>query len=168
MQIKQTSRRLNCEGFTLVELVVLVGIMAILLSMATMEFNKMTTKSQIENQTRGVLADLMTIRTEALFQKQPRAVKITSTTFSVYSSAVTSGAPVLRKTLSYPMVFTDFPDPLVFSSRGLVEGVTTPAIICIEPAGNAGAVDSIVINTTRLEIGKRNGADCQTEDIETK
>lgn len=168
MHIQYAQKRLNCQGFTLVELVVLVGIMAILLSMATMEFNKMTVKSQIESQTRGLLADLMTVRTEALFQKQPRAVKITSTTFTVYSSAVTSGAPVLRKTLSYPVVFTDFPDPLVFSSRGVAEGVTIPAIICIEPASNAGAIDSIVINTTRLELGKRNGADCRTEDIETK
>ena len=158
----------NDDGFTIVELVVVVGIFTILLSIATMEFNKYSTKSAIESQTKAMYADLMTLRSDALFRKQRRAVKITSTSFSIYPSELATGTPLQTRTLAYPVVLGDLPDPLVFNSRGMIEGLVSGEGICIEPVGNLGAVDSILIETTRMHIGKRNGSDCDSEDIEAK
>jgi len=157
----------NARGFTIVELVVVVGILTILLSIATMQFNSYSTKSAIESQTRTVLTDLVAVRNEALFQKRRRAVKLTSTSFWVYSSAATTGTPVQRKTLRHPVLLAGLPDPLVFNGRGIIEGIDSGAI-CIEPAGNAGVIDSIVLGTTHLQTGKRNGTECQIDDIETR
>jgi type IV fimbrial biogenesis protein FimT len=155
-------------GFTLVELIVIMGILTVLLSLATLEFKKYSVKSAIEGQTRVMMSDLTKIRSEALFEKRRRAVKFTSTAFSVYSSEVSTVSPVQTKSLSYPLTLTDVPDPLVFTGRGLLEGVSDGAAVCIGPAGNEAGVDSIVLNTTRVHIGKRNGTNCQASDIETK
>lgn len=156
-------------GFTLVEVIVTMAILAILLSLATLEFSKYSVKTAIEGQTRVMMSDLTKVRSEALFEKRSRAVKFTSTTFTVYSSGVATGSPVLTKTLSYPLVLTGIPDPLVFNGRGLMEGVDAGGAACIEPSGNEGGIDSIVFNTTRLQIGKRrNGTNCQEDNVDTK
>lgn len=164
---RTTPARTGQEGFTLVEILMVTIIAGILLTMATLQFNRYTVKTAIESQTKAMYGDLVTVRSQALFEKRRRAVKITSTTFTVYSSGVASGKPVYRKTLQYPVVFSAVPDPIVFSGRGIVEGGTSGGI-CVEPAGNAGAVDSLVVNATRIQIGKRNGTSCQTSSIETK
>lgn len=162
-------KKSTVAGFTLVEVIVTMAILAILLSLATLEFNKYSVKAAIEGQTRVIMSDLTRIRSEALFEKRSRAVKFTSTTFTVYSSGVATGSPVQSKRLTYPLVLTDVPDPLVFNGRGLMEGVDAGGAACVEPAGNEGGIDSIVFNTTRLQIGKRrNGTNCQEDNIDTK
>lgn len=166
--MNEPSKKRRDAGFTLVEVIVTMAILAIIMSIATLEFQKNSVKTAIEGQTRVMMADLAKIRSEALFEKRRRAVKFTSTTFSFYSSEVSTVSPVQVKTLSYPLVLTGVPDPLVFNGRGLMEGVDAGGAVCIEPAGNEGAIDSIVFNTTRLQIGKRNGTNCQTNSIVAK
>ncbi len=164
----EPSKRRRETGFTLVELIVIMGILTVLLSLATLEFKKYSVKSAIEGQTRVMMSDLTKIRSEALFEKRKRAVKFTSSTFSVYSSEVSTVSPVQTKSLSYPLALTNVPDPLVFTGRGVLEGVDDGAVVCVGPAGNEATIDAIVFNTTRVQIGKRNGTNCQTSDIETK
>ena len=81
------------RGFSLVELVVVMALMGILLSIGLLQFNSYSTKGKIESQLKMMKSDLAEVRVQALFQKRPRAVVISGTQFSVYSSVVTSGAP---------------------------------------------------------------------------
>jgi prepilin-type N-terminal cleavage/methylation domain-containing protein len=156
------------DGFTLVELVMVLAIAGVLIAIGMLQFSTYTKKSAIEAEVRTMFSDLMTARTQALFEKRDRAVMMTATTFAVYSSTVTTVAPVLSRTLPYSVVSNSMPDPLVFNSRGIVFGVSN-ASICIEPDDNPGGVDSLVISTTRIQIGKRDtGAACNASNIKTK
>lgn len=155
-------------GFSVVELVVVLGIFTILLSLAVMQFNSYSRKNAIESQTKTLLADLVQVRNDALFSKQRLAVKVTGTTFAAYPSASASGTPTVSKTFSYPVVLDGVPDPLIFNGRGIAEG-GAEAAICIEPAGNEGVIDSVVVQATRLQMGKRkNGTDCEIDNIDIK
>ena len=155
------------NGFSLVELVVVIAILAILLSIATLQFNQYIKKSVIEGQVRTMYTDLMTVRSQALFEKRDRTVTVTATTFSVYSSNLATGTPVLQRVLKYNVTNSSMPYTVKFNSRGVIDGVN--ASICIEPSDNPAAIDSLVLFTTRIQMGKRNaGATCNSENITTK
>lgn len=153
------------NGFSLVELIVVIAILAILLSIVTLQFNQYTKKVAIEGQVRTMYTDLMTVRSQALFEKRDRTVTVTAATFSVYSSGLATGTPVLQRALKYSVNST--PYTVKFNSRGVIDGAN--ASICIEPNDNPGAIDSLVLSTTRIQMGKRNaGADCSAANIKTK
>jgi len=150
------------EGFSLIEVIVVIGIAGILMAIATLQFNEWTRKSNIEAQTKMMYADLMTVRGEALFRKKERIVRLTGNQFSVYSSNMAAGTPVLRKTLNYPIVGTG---DITFDTQGLTNDLMS---ICVEPAGNPGAIDSIVVLRSRIQMGKRSAGDCSGGNIERK
>jgi prepilin-type N-terminal cleavage/methylation domain-containing protein len=153
------------RGFSLVELMFVIAIMGVLLAIAIPQFNRYTTKSAMEAQMRIMLTDLMTARSQALYEKKARSVAISAATFAVYSSTATDVAPRQAKTLQYPVVV----------GSGLVQfdpsGVSLLApgadnCICLDPSGNPASVDSIVITATRISLGKRNdGSACSTSNI---
>jgi prepilin-type N-terminal cleavage/methylation domain-containing protein len=157
------------NGFSLVELVVVIAILAILLSIATLQFNQYTKKSVIEGQVRTMYTDLMTVRSQALFEKRDRTVTVTATSFSVYSSSLATGTPVLQRTLKCRVISNNsMPYTVTFNSRGVIDGVDN-ASICAEPSDNPAAIDSLVLYTTRIQMGKRDaGADCSAANIKRK
>lgn len=156
------------KGFTLVELVVVMAIIGILLSMATLQFDRMTRKARIEGQVKTLVADLMTVRSEALLRKRARAVSISPSSFAVYSSAVAEGSAVSLKKLVDPMVSA--PTTILFDTRGMAISVEGGAqALCVEPADNPGSVDSVVVSLTRIQIGKRAaGGACSSAAIDIK
>lgn len=142
------------RGFTLVELVVVMAIMAILLTVGVLRFNDYRTKSEIEAQTKMILADLSEARVQALFQKRPRSVVIAGTQFAIYSSSLTSVAPLTRKTLKYA-VQSDGSGQINFDARGLVGNIGTGGrSLCLTTGENPATIDSIVLSTTRIYSGK--------------
>jgi len=151
------------NGFTLVEMVTVIAIIGILTAMATLGFRAMTQKSQIEGETKEICADLMTVRSQALFRKRARAVGFTNTQFSIYSSGVTSVPPISTKTLK---------QPITYSSANVTfdpSGVADPAVfICVGQSGKAGDADSIIISTTSLMPGIRTGGSCDNAGISAK
>ena len=162
------------NGFTLVELLVVLTVMGILLSIATMNWNSMQKKSAVENEAKTVFADLMTARLDALYSKRPRSVVFSGVQFAVYSSSLTSVNPVSRKTLRYPLQWQPAGPSLTltFDASGLsTAGSDTP--VCIDPENNlaianSGAVDSIVVSAARIKLGKRQGGSCDPLTITQK
>lgn len=160
--------RMNRNGFTLIELLVVVGIAGILFTLTTIEFRRNTVKTAIEGQVRLMNSDLTDARTKALFQKQNVAVRITSTNLRVYASADATGAPVITRTLRYPVSLSGVPDPIVFTTRGIIDSIDSGSV-CIEPNINLGAFDSLVLSTTRIHTGKRNdGTACSPANVVVK
>lgn len=157
------------RGFTLVELIVVMALISILLTIGAIQFNSYTTKGKIESQIKMMQSDLAEARVQALFQKRPRAVVITGSQFSLYSSLATSGSPVLQKTLDYP-VQSNGTGAINFDASGLLSNVGTGRSICLSVGNNPATIDSIVFSTTRIYSGKWNlpegsNDQCKAENI---
>jgi prepilin-type N-terminal cleavage/methylation domain-containing protein len=161
------------DGFTLVELVTVMAIMAILLSIATANFNRYTVKTNIEKEVQTIYSTLMTVRLEAFTCKTTRTVTLGNKQFYVYSSAVITPRPIMSVALGYPVVMNVTPNvtpgQVTFDSGGLLvdsNGVplTTDITICVDPTGNLGSnpgnTDSVEISTAKIYMGKRNGGAC--------
>jgi type IV fimbrial biogenesis protein FimT len=171
------------NGFSLVELIVVLVIITTLLAIATLQFNNYTRKSNIEKQVRTMYTDVLTARSQALLQKKSRAIMVTATQFSVYSSVSLSGPPLQQTTLQYPVNTSNI---ISFDSRGVahitafpysstnandpVDQTTLAAIpaICVSPVGNPAACDSIIINATNIQMGKWNGGACNGANVTAK
>ncbi|HBG08249.1 MAG: hypothetical protein A2075_06725 [Geobacteraceae bacterium GWC2_58_44] len=159
------------RGFTIVELIVAMVIISVLLTLAMIQFNSYTRKSQIESQMRMIYADLAEVRVKSLFQKRPRAVIISGSQFSFYSSTVTSGIPpVARKTLSYGVRSND-EGQIDFDANGFLSNIDSGGRgICLTMGSNPATVDSLVLSTTRIHLGKwempeGGDDDCTSDNI---
>jgi len=156
------------RGFSLVELITVIAITGILLSIATLNWNAMQTKSAIESQIKMIHADLNEVRLQALYSKTPRSVVINGQQYKSYSSAVTSVAPLATKQLRYPVAWNG--GTLTFDAQGLT---TDMGSLCVLPTNstadvNSAAVDSIIVSQARINLGKRTGGDCTSAHIEQK
>ncbi|GAB7027891.1 pilus assembly FimT family protein [Geotalea toluenoxydans] len=161
------------RGFSLVELLVVMAIMATLLAIATHNWNQMTLKSGVESQIKKMQADLMEVRLQALYSKNPRSVVITGKQFKIYASDDTTATPITTKDLPYSVVWNDDDSsPVIFDAQGLTRGLTpdTKRYLCILPTNdtavvNAAAVDSMAISQVRVNLGKRTGGGCAGANI---
>lgn len=153
------------NGFTLVEVLVVLAIMATLSVIATLDFQEFSRKYGIENQTKMLYADLMKHRSHALFEKQGHAVRVSPGLFALYSSYDTTGEPVARRYLRYPVTNAEL--VLHFNERGLVE--TGNGSICTSDDASSAAFDSLVVSKTRIQMGKReHGGACASSSIHTR
>lgn len=148
---------MNQKGFSLAELMTAIAITAILVGIATMNFASWREKGDIETQTREIYADLLKVRSEALFRQNARAVQLGTTSFRAYPSTDVSAVPVLtqsplKKTITYSA------DTVYFDGNGVASttltGAGAPIAICVGSAGNSAGIDSVVINSTTILLGK--------------
>ena len=153
------------RGFSLVELVVVLAIMGTLLAIVSLNWHEMQMKSAVESEIKKIHADLMEVRLQALYGKKARSVVISGQQFKVYSSAATGSVPpVVTKTLPYAVEWHGG-SPLTFNAQGLTTDVGS---LCIVPT-NSAAVDSIVVSTARINLGKRQtGEACNSDHIDPK
>lgn len=151
---------MNKRGFSLIELIVVIGLIGILLSLVTFGFSQYSKKSKMSSQTRLLYGDLMEYRSRALYEKKNWTFNFSSTRYGIYSSVTTTVPPVATVSFTYPVVFNV--TKIVFDSRGMANDSGT---VCISDT-NEAVVDSVVISTTRVQIGKRKeGFSCASTNI---
>ena len=164
---------MRSNGFTLIELLVVIAIMGSLLAIAGLYFNGMTVKNGIEREMKEMYADMMTIRSEALFQKKIRSVKISSTSFLVYSSNNVSVTPLTSKTLKYAVNL--YVDPasnpatlqIDYDTRGVAtfagDNTRLKAAVCAQMTGKS-SLDTIAATQTIIQMGRQKSAGCSYDN----
>ena len=157
---------MNRTGFSLVELIITIALITIMLGLATFQFGQYSRKSQVENQTRKFYADLMELRSQAMFEKRSRGIKLSSAGYSIYSSEVLTVAPLEVTALKAPITWNNSAD-IIFDTRGMLATGVGGSICAAEK--NDAPVDSLVVSMTRIKLGKlKEGMDCKSENIDAK
>lgn len=168
---------MNHRGFTLIEVLIVIALIGILVSAATLQFSDYVRKGAIERQTRELYADLMTTRTAAVTQRSPKRVIVTPTVFTFVSSALGSGvASRTTRVLSKPVTWTgklsgDTETQMIFDERGTfnIDAGNADTAICVAPSFESAQHDSIVVFSTRILLGKVVfGGACTSANITIK
>jgi prepilin-type N-terminal cleavage/methylation domain-containing protein len=161
------------NGFSLVELLVVIVISGTLLAISSLYFSAMTVKNGIEREMKEMYADLMTIRSEALFQKKTRSVTITATIFSVYSSNNVGVTPLSSKTLSYAVNLFLYPSSspatlqIDYDNRGVAtfggDNTILKAAVCAQMTGKS-SIDTVAATQTIVQMGRQKSAGCSYDN----
>lgn len=165
---------MNAKGFALTELIVVIGIIAVLLSIATMDFGSMNKKAQIERQTRELFADFNQARLDSVFMKKRHKIEMQPNgyTFSRFSSAdedlTTGGTVIQTKTVAYQMTKADGTTSIAnkifeFDIRGFTDDLDInddPYAIRINPSGTSAQMDCIMVDFARTNLGKIESNAC--------
>lgn len=151
------------RGFSLVELVVVIAIMGILGTLATVWFGSYLQKANVEQQVRIMYADLMKARAQAIMQKTPLKVEV-STTRLTFKDAGTD-AVIGATDLKYPIAAVAS-STVQFDTLGFASGAGVPMTLCVAPVGNTPAsVDGIQIDPSMIQMGKITGGACNGANI---
>lgn len=156
------------KGFALTEVIVVIAILATLLTIATIDFNSWTKKSQVERQTRELFADLNQARMDSFFMKKRHKVVMQPQGYVFYrfssadESRTTGGTQLLSKTVSYQMTkengTTSIADRIFeFDIRGFTNDLDT---IRVNATGISAQVDCIVVHYGRTNLGKIENNEC--------
>jgi len=162
---------MQSRGYSLVEVVVVTGIVSVLLAIATLKFKEFAESSRIEAQTRLIYSELLKARINALYQRRTTRVKLYPDRFEVYSSTrddSDGAAAVQTRALQYPITCNGNGDAengyaLDFDAKGLARNACS---ICLAEERGLGGVDSVIIAPVRLSVGKKEQGDaCKAEHI---
>jgi prepilin-type N-terminal cleavage/methylation domain-containing protein len=159
---------MQARGYSLIEVLVAVGIASILLAIAVPRFTDYLTRYRTEAQTRLMYDELLRTRANALYQRRKTLVKFYPDRFEAYSSAAEGSevAPIAVQLLRYPIEINVTGAVVEFDERGIT---WQPRSICIAGGEGTGAVDSVVIAETRVSIGKKDrGNECNSGNITKK
>jgi len=158
------------NGFSIIELIVVIGILSILLAIATMNGREWMERYRVEGQTKELYTDLMSARVNAMQRNRMFFVTLAANQYAIYEDTFPSpdgnedpdtGAgqdrPVTQKTLHYPLV-VGFPTSLRFTGNGLLSSPLGATLSFTSTASPLS--DCVVLSTTRILMGKMNGTDC--------
>lgn len=151
------------NGFSLVELIIVIAIIGISVSIVTLNFNQWTKKTNIEKETRELYSDLNEARMQSIYTKKrhsivfPTANSYVLKQYSSLNEASANGTILQAKTTKYAMTNDDgsalVADLLVlFDTRGLYNN-SFGYTFRFNPIEQA-AFDCIIVSVARTNLGK--------------
>jgi prepilin-type N-terminal cleavage/methylation domain-containing protein len=148
------------RGFSLIELLIILGIMAILLAIAAPQFSVWITKYNIEAQVRQLYGDLSNARAQAMYRNRTHFVVGAANIYQVIDDVnlnnAADDAAILTVNTVYPMV-SDGPAIFSFDSRGMSNvdpaGTGATVAVCV-PSTVSPDLDCLRISSSRIQLGK--------------
>lgn len=131
------------SGFTLVELLVVMGIMALLMGISTFGIIGMRRGAELRGGAMAVRTTLMLARQQAVTKRQNVRVDISSTNMMV---SFTAGGVSTNRTISFSPGVTVSPSasPLIFVPSGGVGGGSGTATITISELPSIGSGSKVI------------------------
>jgi type II secretion system protein H len=162
--------RSDRSGFTLIEMLIIISIMAFLSTIAVLNFQTWQKKNNIEAETRDLFSQLTEARNNAFMQKTEYGVIIKSKGYQIKSytsEADTTGAVVKSGTYVYNLTQNGGTDIAAagiqarFDSSGFLSSTTgtigpSGTIINVEVTDTSTSLNCLVIQSTRVNMGKWN------------
>ncbi len=154
----------NRRGFTMVEMMIVVAIIAVLIASVTVSYRSWSRRYRVENSVKELYATLMDARARAMQKKRVHFVSFTATEYRIYED--TSPAPdgnrsleagadnlVLRGTPAEPI--QTFPAGMMFDTDGVVS-IDSGFIRISSPL--RADYDCIALRRTRIKMGQMDEA----------
>jgi type IV fimbrial biogenesis protein FimT len=166
---------MNSRGFSLIELIVVIALMAIMLTLATLEFGTWQRKSVVERYTKELFSDIQDARMRAAFTKVRQGVVFGAqqVVFRRFSSEYdAAGTTVTTKNLPVSITTNFSASPqlnkIKFDSRG-IDSDPIVKVICFTTTVDA-AYDALIITPALTSMGKvtNRGNACARTNVTQK
>jgi prepilin-type N-terminal cleavage/methylation domain-containing protein len=149
------------QGFSLIELVIVIAIISVLAVIVGINANQWLNKYNAESKIRQMHADLMQARVQAMQYNRQYSVVVNTNSYQIGSTndnGITTWQP--SKTLNYPVSLAST-GTIAIDQRGIISAGI--AIIQFNTGSGTPEYDCIqMLYATRINIGKMNGANCVT------
>jgi prepilin-type N-terminal cleavage/methylation domain-containing protein len=167
------------NGFTLIELVVVVAIAMILMAIAGISGKAWLDKYRVESQMKEMSIDMMNARVSAMQRSRMYMVVFSpsaaaATQYTIYEDTdpypdgngtleTGSDRQVLQKSINPIYAVQTEAAQIDFDQKGLVSGMVGTATTVRVNGSFGSAYDCIVITLTGLRMGAWNGATCAVQ-----
>lgn len=159
---------MNRRGFSLIELIVVISLISILISIATLSFHSWQTKYNIEAQVKEMLVDLDGVRLMAIQTKREHRIILNPASYAFWrysGESAASNTRVFNKGTKYPIqqfsdtgTLSDFSNTTItVDERGYTSDLLT---IAVGIGLGSPAYDCLVVQRARVNMGKINGNKC--------
>jgi type IV fimbrial biogenesis protein FimT len=152
------------NGFTLVELLIVIIVIAILLAMATLNFSAWSRKHNEEAQVKMMYTDMLTAKVDAMHKRTQRImnVNVTTNSYDIEDGAGTVVQPF--RTLKFPVTTSAGAGinlGITFDVNGMNITANAPQTICLQTSDASLAYDAIIIDQVKVNLAKINpGGNC--------
>jgi type IV fimbrial biogenesis protein FimT len=161
----------NPNGFTLVELMVVIAITALMLAIGLPAFSTWKHRHDVESQMNQLYGDLQFARSTAYVNKKLAGISWSGTSFSQYqiltnagaSTYVTSTGSSVVQTLgpmTAPMSASPNAHSITFNGRGFVSGATTLPLNIYVSSSYGTRTTCVSVSLTRITLGTWQGGNC--------
>lgn len=145
--------RRPARGFTLVEIMVVLAVLAIVLGVAGPALSSMVATQQVTSAAYDLHATLNIARSEALTRNAPVTVTPVSGNWAQGWTMTDSGGVVLRRQAAYPRIALSGPTSVIYSADGRPNSTTTPFAVTSTSASTTS------YRCVRLRLNGRSAID---------
>ena len=151
MNLRQWHARRNSRGFTLVEALIVIGVLAVLAGLTAPGFRAMVVKQQLKNAGYDLASTITLARSEALTRNAAVTVAPPDGNWAHGWTVTEESGTVIRRQNGYQRIVLNGPANVIFSGEGRPNSTATPFAVTAGDA-NADAYRCVRIRTNGRPI----------------